>query len=414
MNQLYGKVRSVKKYSSGELKTESMYTPEGTISEIKLYKKGILASIEKRYEKEGMEVKEIHRLGENTPKMILCHYKDSSGNLNWTEYYDSDFNFLEKKDIGKTSIEYNATGKLNSFSKNAITLFQKQFDKSHKALEEISFSDSGQIIYIIKYFYHENTITRKSFDAEKRLVKLRHLIMDEKQRIVQSFKFSREEIGNDCMDYHESYNAEHMTRITTDDLKNISYESLPEISKISLDETSLYTSVIKSLLNEFRYDLEGKELPGQPSIDFFVELTDVTYDDADREVSHAKYAYWSDFNEKELSLIEYIAHTYDNQNLLTAHSYSITEKNHDFGGSYQYTYEFDAENRIIKKITTGDSNCVTHISYENGNRIETECDEDSDRKITHIFDMHNNLIYYEDASEKRNWKWSKSYEITYY
>ncbi|MCT2562818.1 hypothetical protein [Chryseobacterium herbae] len=414
MTQLYGKVKSVKKYSSGELKTESMYTPEGAISEIKLYKKGILDSIEKRYEKEGMEVKEIHRLGENTPKMILCHYQDSSGNRNRTEYYDTDFNVLEKKDFGKTSTEYNATGKLISFSKDGTILFQKQFNTSHQALEEVSFSDSGEIIYIVKYFYHENTITRKSFDAEKRLVKLRHLIIDEKQRILQSFKFSREEIGTDCIDYYESYHAEHMTRITMDDLKNVSNENLPETSKIPLDETSPYTIVIKGLLNEFRYNLEGKELPGQPSIDFFVELTDVTYDDADREVSNEKYVYWPDFNEKELTLIEYNANTYNNQNLLIAHCYSITEKNHDFGGSYQYAYEFDAENRIIKKITTGDSNCVTHISYENGNRIETQYDEDDDLKITHIFDMHNNLIYYEDASEKRNRMWSKSYEITYY
>ncbi|MBB6372466.1 hypothetical protein [Chryseobacterium shigense] len=413
MDKFHGKVKSVKEYISGIILRESLYLPEGEISEIKLYKKGILSSIEKRYEKDGMQVREVHRLGENTPEMILLHYSDSSGNRNRTEYYDLEHNLLEKKEIGKTSIEYNSTGKRIRFSKDEVILFQKQFNGNNQAVEEISFSDHGDTIYTVKYFYHENTITRKSFDAEKRLVKLRYMILDEKSRILQSFKFSRYEAGNDSIDHPETYNTERATRITVKDLKKIDHNDLPESSVFPLDNTFAHIDDIKKFLSEFRYDMDGKELSGYPPVDFFDEFTDVQYDHAGREISNEQYMYWPYFNEKELTRVKSSASQYNDEGLLIAHSYYETEKNHDFGGSYRYAYEFDSENRIIKKITTGDSKSVTNISYENGNRIEIQENEHG-QKFTHIFDSNGNLIYYEDASEKGNRKWFRSYEITYY
>ncbi|MGG5208627.1 hypothetical protein ACQWU4_06735 [Chryseobacterium sp. MIQD13] len=414
MGKFHGKVKSVKEYIAGVIQSETMYSPEGKVSEIKLYRKGILSSTEKRYEKDGMNIREIHRLGKTSPEMVLLHYSDSHGNRNKTEYYDPEKNFLDKKEFGETLVKYNSTGKLVSFVKDNVVLFQKQFNKKNQAVEELSFSDHGDIIYTVQYFYHKNTITRKSFDTERRLTNLRYLVLDEKNRVLQSFKFSRYDIKNDCINYYETYNTENKSRVTTEDLKNSIDNSLLETSDFPLDDTFACINEIKKLLNEFRFDMDGKELSGYPSINFFTEFTDVDYDHLDREISYKKYVYWPHFSKDQLTLLEYSIKKYNDRNLLIAHSYGKTEKNHDFGGSYEYTYEFDSENRTIKKITTGDSKSITRISYENGNRTEVQEKDDDDQKFTHIFDSHDNLIYYEDTSDKRNWKWYQTYEFTYY
>lgn len=411
MHHLHGKVQSVKEYVSDTIREETLYTPEGQISEKKLYRKGILASIEKRYKKEGMEVRELHRLGKNMPDTIVYHFTDPSGNLNKKETYDLNGNFLEEKEMGSTFTTYNSTGKLISFIKDGVTLFTKQFNTHNQALEEISFTDSGEGWSVVTYSYAGNSITQKTFDTEKRLVKLKHLVLDEKKRILQSFAFSRYDI--DVYDRYELYNKEIISRITTENFKNIVSDSLPEQRIFPLKENGLYAGEIKNLLEEFRYDRNGALLPGYPSIRFFNELITLGYDESDRETFSARFAYWPDFDETELTQLEFSENKYDDRGLLTAHTNTITEKNYDFGGSYTYTYEFDAENRIIKKIKTGSSFSITAVSYENGNRIEVEQTEDH-RRFTHIFDPHNNLIYYEDASERENEKWSQSYEITYY
>jgi len=411
MDHLHGKVQSVKEYILDTIREETLYTPEGQISEKKLYRKGILTSIEKRYEKEGMEVKEIHRLGKNMPDTIVYHFTDPSGNFNKKETYDLNGNFLEEKEMGSTFITYNSTGKLVSFIKDGVTLFTKQFNTHNQALEEISFTDSGEEWSVVTYSYAGNSITKKTFDTEKRLVKLKYLVLDEKKRILQSFAFSRYDI--DVYDWYEFYNKEIISRITPEHFKNIVSDSLPEQRIFPLKDNGLYADDIKNLLEEFRYDRNGTLLPGYPSIRFFNELITLDYDESDREIFSARFAYWPDFDETELTQLEFSENKYDDRGLLTAHTNTVTEKNYDFGGSYTYTYEFDDENRIIKKFKTGSSSSITAVSYENGNRIEVEETEDH-RRFTHIFDSHNNLIYYEDASEKKNEKWSQSHEITYY
>lgn len=411
MDHLHGKVKSVKEYVLDAIREETLYSQEGQISEKKLYRNGILASIEKRYEKEGMEVRELHHLGKNMPDTIVYHFTDASGNLNKKETYDLNGNFLEKKEIGSTFVTHNSTGKLISFIKDGIVLFTKQFNAQNQPLEEISFTDSGDRWAVVTYSYHGNSITKKTFDAEKRLLKLKYLVLDDKNRILQNFAFSRYDIH--VYDRYELYSKEIISRITTKDFKNIVPDSLPEQAFFPLKENSLYADEIKNLLEEFRYDMNGALLSGYPSIHFFNELVTFAYDESDREIFSARFAFCPDFDKTEITQLEFSENKYDDRGLLTAHINTVTEKNHDFGGSYTYTYEFDGENRVIKKIKTGSSSSITTVSYENGNRIEVEETEDH-RKFTHIFDTHNNLIYYEDASEKENGKWSQSYEITYY
>ncbi|MDR6923300.1 hypothetical protein [Chryseobacterium sp. 2987] len=411
MDHLHGKVKSVKEYVSDTIREETLYTPEGQMSEKKLYRKGVLTSIEKRYGKEGMQVRELHRLGKNMPDTIVYHFTDPSGNLNKKETYDLNGNFLEEKKMGSTFITYNSTGKLVSFIKDGITLFTKQFNAQNQALEEISFTDSGEEWSVVTYSYAGNSITKKTFDAEKRLVRLKYLVLDEKKRILQSFAFSRYDIH--VYDLYELYNKEITSRITPENFKNIISDGLPEQAVFPLQNNGLYRDEIKNLLEEFRYDMNGALLPGYPPIHFFNELITLGYDESDREIYSARFVYWPDFDETELTQLEFSENKYDDRGLLTAHTNTITEKNYDFGGSYTYTYEFDGENRVIKKIKTGRSSSITAVSYENGNRIEVEQTEDH-RRFTHIFDPHNNLIYYEDASERENEKWSQSYEITYY
>ncbi|MDR2236352.1 MAG: hypothetical protein LBE92_09520 [Chryseobacterium sp.] len=409
MDHLHGQVKLVKEYVSEVLQQETVYTPEGAISERKLYKKGILSSREKRYEKEGMKIREIQRYG-HTPEMIICHFTDPSGNLNKKEYYDLQKNLLDKKDFGTTSIEYNTTGKLVSFIQNGIILYQKQFNQNNEVTGETSFTDSGDELCRTMYLYEDNTITRKLFDAGKKLIQLRYLVLDEKKRILQNFAFSRYHLK--ITDWYQLYNTEHIARITTEDLKNANPDSRLENEGFPLKENGLYSNEIKKLLDEFRDDRDGKSLPDQPPIQFFNELSTFGYDDNDREIFAARFEYLPDFNHEEITQMECTEDQYDKHGLLIAHRNAVTEKNHDFGGSYLYTYEFDDNNRIIKKIQSGSSSTITAISYGNGNRTEVEETEDG-RIFTQIFDSRDNLIYYEDA-EKSGWKWSQSYEITYY
>ncbi len=411
MDHLQGKVKSVKEYISGRIREETLYSPEGKISEKKTYQQGILMRIEKRYAKDGMEIREIHRLGNNIPDTVEYHFTDLSGNIIKKEYYDHNGNLTEKKEFGNTSITYNSTGKLLSFIKDGVILFTKQFNLHHQASEEISFTGSGEEMFAVTYSYHGNSITRKTFDAEKRLVKLRYLVLDEKKRILQNFSFSRYDIP--VYDHYELYDKELVTRITAENLINTDPGSLPEYADFPLKENGLYTNEIKNLLEEFRYDRNGNLLPGYPPVYFFNELTTFAYDASGREIFSARFAYRPDFDEKELTQLELSENEYDRRGLLIASRDAVTEKNNDFGGSYKYTYEFDAENRIRKKIRTGSSSGITTVSYENGNRTEIEETADH-RKFTHIYDRYNNVIYYEDALENENWKRSQYYEITYY